>query len=301
MSSTLTPDGTTFPRATAPQAGESRSAESFAAAMQTQANRSQHLYEALVAIDPSRGGARSLRTVASITALAALPSPRDRDVAVVRDVGIYLFDGASTLAPSTSGLMMTVAPSGAAPGRWRLVGAGLATFGLPFGLPVLVGTTIPSARLEATSGGSKVRQQAIAGGLLEHYIGEDLGDAGLAAGNNDRALPQFTVVTAAAEVGEILSYRASVEALVGVGEVIQTYTVVTEPDAAANAGPLQAERPYDGKDQRRGLYHERDFVVRVAGVHKIETYVRTVGLVGSVSFSHGYVAFERTSPPTGGN
>lgn len=302
MSTTITADGTTFPAAVAPLADvDPRSVapgSAMYAGLKASADRTQHLFEALAAIDPTKGGARTLLTLASVAALEAFAGQRDGDVAIVPELGVYLFDASSSspATPAGAGPRLTVAPRASAVGRWRLTGAGVACLGVPYGLPLLVGDTVPTTKLEATKGaGGRLRQDALAGGLLQLYTASDVGDAGFGGGDNDRALPQLTAVSVPVAPGDVLHYRAAIEALVGVGEVIQAYTVVTTPAGVRILGGVQSERPYDGKDLRKGLFLERHYIAREAGVHKVEVFGKTIGNVGAVTFAHGYVAFELTA------
>lgn len=296
MSATLTANGTTFPQATAPVGElEARAAESMQAHLQRSADRSQHLYEALQTLDPTRAGVRRLFTVASVEALAASPAPRDRDVAIVAEHGVYVYDEDSTEPASTSGPRFTIAPTSGA-GRWRLAGAGPKAFDVPLGAPIFSGSSVPTAKLEAGGPSGKILQTGVAGGTIHHFIADNVGDAGLSAGDNDRALPQFSAVTPALEVGDIIHYMATVEALIGVGEILGAYIAVTAPDGSRHVAGMQTARPVDGRDQRRGIFLSRVFRATTAGVHKVELCAKTVGLVGTVSFSKGYVVAEVTRP-----
>lgn len=198
MPKNLTDDPSTFPTATAPLAGEPRTAGSVETPFQNAANRAAWLKDRLDNIDPTREGARRLRRFSSIAALRASGDYPDKTIAQVDGVGIYQFDAASS-AVAAEPFVITPTAVGAGAGRW--IWSALGALNVANGIPQLDGTgKLPTALLAAADG-VKITAPSIRNGLVSTgYVQA----AGTSTTSTTLADVPSAAVSFSAEAGDIV-------------------------------------------------------------------------------------------------
>jgi len=172
MPKNLVGDTTNFPTQTAPLGGESRTSASVETPFQNAADRTAWIKARLDYIDPSGNGARRLRNVESIAQLRAL-TDLTSGVCIVDGIGLYVYRGAST-ATAREPFVITPTSVGGGAGRWEW--EALATLNVAYGLPQLdADARLPTSRLAAAGGGSKILGASVANGLVDLYTSSAAG------------------------------------------------------------------------------------------------------------------------------
>lgn len=169
----LTPTPGNFPTQTAPAAGESRTAGSVQTPLQNAADRTQYVKDRLDYIDPTGTGARRLRYAATFTALRAITDLTDDGVIIVDGQGFYIYDAASAVAELEP---FVIKPTSVGGGNGRWISSIYLALDVANGIPKLDSNArVPTARLAASSGGSKILGSSVANGVVDVYAASGAG------------------------------------------------------------------------------------------------------------------------------
>lgn len=168
MPQNLSGNPASFPDQRAPLPGEPRTAGSVALGFQDAADRTQHLLDRLVHIDPAKGGVRRVRRAVDLAALQAASDHVDTTICAVKGYGLYEYD--ATFAGAQD-LPFVVKPNdvGAGLGAWLLQLRNV--IGGANGVARLDGSgKIPVSYLTFTDGTNRVRAEEVRNGLISTRI-----------------------------------------------------------------------------------------------------------------------------------
>lgn len=169
----LTPTNGNYPTQTAPAAGESRTAGSVQTPFQNAADRTQYVKDRIDYIDPSGGGARRLRYAATFTALRAITDLTDDAVIIVDGQGLYIYDAGSGVAELEP---FVIKPTSVGLGNGRWISSIYLSLDVANGIPKLdTNGRVPTARLAASNGGSKILGSNVANGIVDIYAASAAG------------------------------------------------------------------------------------------------------------------------------